>query len=103
MFIGKGSIVPTLSNVQERPMPIATLSSRELNQDVGRAKRSALNGPVIITDRGRPSFVLLTFEEYRRLTGAVPGIVDLLALDQATDVDLPTAPRSEVQRSVDLA
>lgn len=47
-----------------------TLSSREFNQDVGRAKKAASEGPVIITDRGQPSHVLLTFKEYRRLTGA---------------------------------
>lgn len=102
MSIGNGSIVATLPNELERPMSISTMSSRELNQDVGRAKRSALTGPVIITDRGRPAYVLLTIDEYRRLTGAVPNIVDLLALDQAADVDLPPVPRSEVQRSVDL-
>lgn len=33
----------------------STLSSRELNQDVGRAKPAALQGPVFLTDRGKPS------------------------------------------------
>jgi hypothetical protein len=32
-----------------------TLSSREFNQDTGRAKKAAENGPVFITDRGRPA------------------------------------------------
>lgn len=45
-----------------------TLSSREFNQDVGRAKKAANDGPVIITDRGQPSHVLLSIEEYRKLT-----------------------------------
>ncbi|TPM47762.1 type II toxin-antitoxin system Phd/YefM family antitoxin [Mesorhizobium sp. B2-3-2] len=44
-------------------MMITTLSSRELNQDLGRAKRAAKEGPVIITDRGRPVHVLLSFDE----------------------------------------
>jgi prevent-host-death family protein len=50
-------------------MSITTLSSREFNQDTSRAKKAAKNGPVFVTDRGRPSHVLLTIEEYRRLTG----------------------------------
>jgi prevent-host-death family protein len=50
-------------------MPITTLSSREFNQDTSRAKKAAGKGPVFITDRGRPAHVLLTIEEYHRLTG----------------------------------
>jgi prevent-host-death family protein len=46
-----------------------TLSSREFNQDVGRAKKAAQQGPVFITDRGQPSHVLMTITEYRKLTG----------------------------------
>ena len=45
-------------------MTTTTLSSRELNQDVGRAKRAARLGPVFITDRGRPAHVLLSIEDY---------------------------------------
>ena len=48
-------------------MTITTLSSRELNQDVSRAKKAAKNGPVFITDRGKPAHVLLSIEEYQRL------------------------------------
>ena len=48
-------------------MSITTLSSREFNQDVGRAKKAAAKGPVFITDRGRPAHVLLGIEDYRRL------------------------------------
>lgn len=44
-------------------MTITTLSSRELNQDVSRAKRAARHGPVLITDRGKPAHVLLSFED----------------------------------------
>ena len=47
-------------------MPKTVLSSRELNQDVGRAKKAAKSGPVIITDRGRPAFVLTTFEAHQK-------------------------------------
>jgi prevent-host-death family protein len=50
-------------------MTITTLSARDFNQDVGRAKKATVNGPVIITDRGKPAHVLMTIDEYRRLRG----------------------------------
>ncbi len=60
-------------------MAVTIFSSREFNQDLGRAKRAAEQGPVIITDRGEPAFVLLRHDAYRQLVGAEPSIVDLLA------------------------
>lgn len=59
---------------------MAAFSSRLFNQDVGAAKRAAKDGPVFITDRGRPAHVLMTIEEYRKLTGART-IVEMLAID----------------------
>jgi prevent-host-death family protein len=50
-------------------MTITTLTSREFNQDASGAKKAAGKGPVFITDRGRPAHVLLTIEDYQRLTG----------------------------------
>ena len=59
---------------------MSTISSREFNQDVGKAKRAARLEPVFITDRGRPSHVLLSFEAFRRISGETETIVDLLAM-----------------------
>lgn len=67
-------------------MAITTLSSREFNQDTSRAKRAATDGPVFITDRGRPAHVLLSIEEYQKLSGARENILDLLAMPEATDI-----------------
>jgi prevent-host-death family protein len=50
-------------------MNITTVSSRGLNHDVSSAKKAAKDGPVIITDRGKPSHVLMTYGEFERLTG----------------------------------
>ena len=49
-------------------MTITTISSREFNQEASRVKRATANGPVFITDRGQPSHVLLTIEEYLKIT-----------------------------------
>jgi prevent-host-death family protein len=71
---------------------ITTISSREFNQDAGGAKRAAENGPVIITDRGRPSHVLLSFEDYRKLGGARSSLLDVVAQDEDDQLDFE-APR----------
>jgi len=84
-------------------MTITTLSSREFNQDTGRAKSAARQGPVIITDRGRPAHVLLTFEDYQRLAGSQASIVDLLWLspDEA-EIVLETPSAHDLARPADL-
>jgi prevent-host-death family protein len=84
-------------------MSVTTLSGRELNQDLGRAKRAAQEGPVIITDRGRPAHVLLSFEDYKRLTGKTRTLGDMLAAPGAEDVDLPLVSRTERAQPVDLS
>jgi len=50
-------------------MSMTSFSSREVNHDVSKAKKAAQAGPVIITDRGKPSHVLMTYSEFERLTG----------------------------------
>ena len=68
---------------------MSTLTSREFNQDTGRAKRAARDGPVVITDRGAPAHVLLTYEDYRRLTGGAAPIGALLHWPGAAEIGLP--------------
>ena len=46
---------------------MTTISSRAFNQDVSGAKRAADQGPVVITDRGVPAYVLLTHDAYGKL------------------------------------
>lgn len=66
-----------------------TLSSREFNQDTGRAKKAALTGPVFITDRGRPAHVLMSIENYQKLAPKDLNLVDALAQDTDFDFDPP--------------
>lgn len=68
-------------------MSAHTLSSREFNHDISAAKKAAADGPVFVTARGKFSHVLLTYEEYQRMTGGGPSIVDLLALPRGVEVD----------------
>ncbi len=50
-------------------MGMHTFSSREFTRDVSAAKRAAVDGPVFITDRGKPAYALLSIEQYHRLSG----------------------------------
>ncbi len=55
------------------------MSSREFNQGTGAAKRAARNGPVFITNRGRPSHVLLSYDDYLGIVEDIPSIADALS------------------------
>ncbi|MCU7816910.1 MAG: type II toxin-antitoxin system Phd/YefM family antitoxin [Candidatus Thiodiazotropha sp. (ex Lucinoma kastoroae)] len=68
-------------------MSITTVSSREFNHDVSKAKRAALSGPVFITDRGHTAHVLLTIEEYQAITDEKESIVELLAMPEAAEIE----------------
>jgi prevent-host-death family protein len=68
---------------------MSTITAREFNQDVSAAKRAATSEPVIITDRGRPSHVLLSIQEYQRLLADQRSIVERLSVDD--DIDLRPA------------
>ena len=63
------------------------MSSREFNQDRSKAKKLADDGPVIITDRGKPSHVFLTYDEYSKLTGQGKSIVQMLSMDADDDIE----------------
>lgn len=85
-------------------MTITTISSRDFNQDVSKAKRDALKGPVFITDRGHPAHVLLSIEEYQKISDKERSIADLLAMPDAADIDFE-APKldKELYRPADFS
>lgn len=64
-----------------------TLTSREFNQNTGRAKKAAQNGPVFITDRGQPSHVLLSIMEYRKLAGKGLSLAEAVGDPESADYE----------------
>lgn len=68
-------------------MAITTISSREFNQNTSGAKKAAKNGPVIITDRGKPEHVLLTIKDYQKLKGKKKNILEILAMPGVEEID----------------
>jgi len=81
-----------------------TMTSREANQDFSRAKREARTGPVIITERGRPANVLLSYEDYQRLTERRTNIVDALQMPGQEEIEFEPPPRQKAApRKIDLS
>ncbi|WP_420435975.1 type II toxin-antitoxin system Phd/YefM family antitoxin [Candidatus Poriferisocius sp.] len=71
------------------PAAATSMSSREFNQGTGNAKKAACSGPVYITDRGRPAFVLMSYDHYQQLLDDQPSLVDLLSLTPGVgDIEL---------------
>lgn len=64
-----------------------SLSSREFNQDVSQAKRLAVHEPVFVTDRGKPTHVLLSIDAYRALVGKPETLSTLLAAKEPIAVE----------------
>jgi prevent-host-death family protein len=74
-------------------MSIHTFSSRDFTRDVSAAKRAAVDGPVFITDRGRPAFALLKIDDYYRMAGKIAPslleVMDGIAGGEGIDFDPP--------------
>lgn len=83
-------------------MPIKTVSSREFNQHASDIKKAANQGPVFITDRGRPAHVLLSIEDYRKLTGGQLTLLQALAQSGGPDFDFDPPRAAGLYRPADL-
>lgn len=84
-------------------MTITTLSSRQFHQDTSKAKKAAQFGPVFITYRDRPAHVLLTFDEYKRMSGTHTKIADLLAMPGIDEVDFEILQWCDCARPADFS
>lgn len=83
-------------------MPTTTFSSREFNQHASEVKKAADHGPVFITDRGRPAYVLLTMEDYKTLTAPQQDIAALLAMPDVGDFELAIPARRDHPTAAEL-
>jgi prevent-host-death family protein len=83
-------------------MPTTTITSRKFNQDVGAAKRAARTGPVIITDRGKPAHVLMSIDEYRKLTEHRMSLSEALAHPPSEDIEFDPPRLEGLFQPVDL-
>lgn len=85
-------------------MTAHTFSSRTFNQEVSRIKQASKTGPVFITDRGKPAHVLLSIQDYQKLTGQADSIIDLLAVSAESCIDFePPKMQNNIIKPVDLS
>ena len=84
-------------------MAITTLSSREFNQDVSKARMAARKGPVFITDRGRPTHVLLSIEEYRKISRRRKSLAEALAMPEAARIEFAPPRLGKLFRPADFS
>jgi hypothetical protein len=77
-------------------------NSREFNQDISAAKRAAEDGPVVVTDRGKPAYVLLSHDEYMKLVGKGKTIIDMLDQPDGADFDFDPPKLGKLTKDVDF-
>ncbi|MCU5774609.1 type II toxin-antitoxin system prevent-host-death family antitoxin [Erwiniaceae bacterium BAC15a-03b] len=83
-------------------MTTTTYTSRHFNQDVSSAKKAAETGPVYITVRGKPAHVLITYDEFIRLSGHRRTLTDALSMPEGQDIEFDTVRAVISDRDVDL-
>ncbi|HEY7298518.1 MAG TPA: hypothetical protein VH684_11330 [Xanthobacteraceae bacterium] len=74
-------------------MTVTMLPSHKFDQDVGGAKRAANSGPVIITDDGKPVYVLLSHDVYRQLLA--PTLREMVAQPESDNINFDPPRMSE--------
>lgn len=79
---------------------MSVMTCREFNQKTSLAQKYAETAPVIITHRGKPTFVLLKYEDYQQPISSKRSAADLLAdiSEDCGDIELELKPRSRAQR-----
>lgn len=79
---------------------MTVMTNQEFKQNVSQAQKTAQTEPVIITDRGEPAYVLMTYTEHEKTLQSKSvrsGLDALMPLD-AADIELELQPRSRAQR-----
>lgn len=78
------------------------ISILEFNQHLNQAQQAAKIAPVIITNRDKPAFVLMSYQEFeKRESGKKKTIAEMLAsyeYPEVADIELEIPPRSKAQR-----
>jgi hypothetical protein len=80
-----------------------TMTSREFNQETSRAKLAAENGPLVVTDRGTPAYVLLTYADYTQLRSPPNRVTGEALADPNYDPTEPDFAQFLPERTVELA
>ncbi|HEY4355442.1 MAG TPA: type II toxin-antitoxin system prevent-host-death family antitoxin [Acidobacteriaceae bacterium] len=91
------------SNIPIGAITTATFSSVEFNHSFGKAKKAAARGPVVVTHRGKPSHVLMTFADYVKLTRKEPNAAEALGMRNGAEIAFDPSRSQEFARAADLS
>lgn len=80
-----------------------TATSKDFNRHASALRHRATSEPLLITERGRPAHVLMSYEAYQALCGPSASVADLLAMPVADELDGVLQPARELARSAELA
>lgn len=80
-----------------------TTTSKEFNRQASALRRSASREPLLITERGRPAHVLMSYAAYQALQAPVQSVADALAMSVPDALDTVLAPSRELARSADVS
>ena len=65
------------------------VSSREFNREPSRVKRAAATQDVIVTERGKPTLAVISYDQYRRMKGEPHTLLELFeSLPNTSDIDV---------------
>jgi len=79
---------------------VTMMTSREFNQKTSAAKKAARSGPVIVTDRGTPEHVLLTYDQYEKMAGKPQSLAEFFqSLPDISDIDAEFPRSRELPRA----
>lgn len=84
-------------------MQTTTITAQTFNQNPSAAKRAAMDGPVVITERGRDALVLMTYEMFASFVeGARPKrkLIEIADTSPEGDVDF-IIERANVGRKIE--
>lgn len=72
--------------IEGRVMP--SVPATEFNRNPSQIKRLAAREPVIITERDRPTLVVLSYSDYERLLGTPRDLAEWLEMDDDIDFEI---------------
>lgn len=82
-----------------------SITSRELNQRTHETQKAARQAPLLITQRGKPDLVMMSYQEYEKTLANKPEpsfLESWLALSKdladVSDIELDIPPRRPYQR-----
>lgn len=67
-------------------MAVTTIA--RIGEDPESVRKAAAEGPVFVFEENEPPLVIIRLDEYKKMGGREPDIVDLLSMPGVEDIDI---------------